>query len=74
MVKKAGHDVTKCLMVGMLEQKLRFFPAFKMWSIRNNEKVSWCGKEFWEIHDDTEMPSNEARAASLVGDVQVLVI
>lgn len=40
MVKKAGHDVTKCQMVGMLEQKLRFFPAFKMRSIRNNEKVS----------------------------------
>ncbi|KAK9977039.1 hypothetical protein ABG768_018860 [Culter alburnus] len=69
MVKKAGHDVTKCQMVGMLEQKLRFFPAFKMRSIRNNEKVSWCGKDCGEIHNDMEMPSNEARAASLIGDV-----
>ncbi|MGL5903919.1 MAG: hypothetical protein ACRCZO_14660, partial [Cetobacterium sp.] len=59
MVKKAGNDVTKCLMVGMLEQKLRFFPAFKMRSIRNNGKVSWCGKGCWEIHNDMEMPSNE---------------
>lgn len=30
MVKKAGHEVVSCLILGMLAYKLRYVPAFKM--------------------------------------------
>lgn len=69
IVAEAGQDVLSCLKAGFEECKLHYFPALRYWSDKGNKKVSWNFKDFWEIHSNSEMPSIEAQAMSLVGDV-----
>ncbi len=68
MVTKAGFDVPECLLMGMFELQLTFFPAIKFTDLKNTKRVTWKPNHYVELHRDGSAPSTAAQAASLTGD------
>ncbi|CAL8283106.1 unnamed protein product [Lota lota] len=69
MAHNAGHDVSRCLLLGIIDHKLKFFPAIKFTDLRNSKRVTWKPNEYVELHSVDSAPSLLAQAASLTGDV-----
>lgn len=39
LVERSGHDIKECLMLGFLESKLKFFPAFKFRDFKGTKRT-----------------------------------
>ncbi|KAK5936114.1 hypothetical protein CgunFtcFv8_027911 [Champsocephalus gunnari] len=69
MCMKRGIDITECLMLGFLELKLKFFPAFTLRDVRKKKILGWNGTDWYELCQRGQASSKRARAAYLTGDV-----
>jgi len=66
LVEAAGQDVKLCLQLALSTFKL--FPAIVFWDENRLSKAKW-NRDFTELYSETEMPSSEALAATLMGDI-----
>ncbi|MGL5591361.1 MAG: hypothetical protein ACRDCF_01340 [Mycoplasmoidaceae bacterium] len=67
LVRAAGHDVQRCLELGLSQLKL--FPSIVFWDENRNVKAKWNKKDYVELYGQNDPASNEAQAAALMGDV-----
>lgn len=49
--------------------KLKYFPSIVFWDENRQPKAKWNKRDYIELYSQTEMPSTEAQAAALMGDI-----
>lgn len=66
-LEAAGQDVQQCLQLAL--SKLKYFPSIVFWDENRHPKAKWNKRDYIELYSQTEMPSTEAQAAALLGDI-----
>lgn len=66
-LEAAGQDVQQCLQLAL--SKLKYFPSIVFWDENRHPKAKWNKRDYIELYSQTEMPSTEAQAAALMGDI-----